>query len=124
MKKKTLHQSLKDQTYYGPNKKITVGKGTATRRGSRLLYSTIPWESLESIAKRFTDGAEIHGINNWKDNMPIHVIIDHMIEHLKKWSLGDTSDDHLSAIAWGSCALIWYSIHKPEMVEEYRKRCA
>lgn len=105
-------------------KKIKVGKGTATRRGTRLFYSLIPFIALERIAQRYTVGAEIHGENNWKDNMPIHVIVDHMIEHLKKWSMGDKSDDHLGAIGWAACALIWYSVNKPKMVEEYQKRCA
>jgi hypothetical protein len=98
---------------------VTYGAG-ATRSEKALRYSLIPPEALKRIAARFTLGETQYGANNWKKGMPIDVTIDHLEEHLRKFKLGsDHSDDHLGAMGWAICALMWYAEYQPLMIHDY-----
>ena len=90
----------------GEKKIFTSG---AQRDGDvgRGRFSLIPPTALLAIAKRYEDGANHYGDNNWMKGMPLSRLFDSMIRHLLAASEGDESEDHLGAILWNASAWIW-----------------
>ena len=88
---------------------VHYGNG-ATRSADALnvRYDLIPPLALRRLAQRYALGAKTHGDHNWKLGMSRDVIYNHLVRHLMLYWEGDRSDDHLAAVAWGCCALMWY----------------
>jgi hypothetical protein len=81
-------------------------------------YSWIPACALRRIAQRFAEGAKytpeeergkLLPRHNWQQGNEAYFVerLNHGIEHLMKWMEGDRSEDHLAAVGWMVCALMW-----------------
>lgn len=103
-------------------KLIKYGRG-ATRTAGTPRFGLVPPEGPRLTAIRFTVGAETHGADNWKLDMPIEVIFDHLESHINDLKASRFDEDdiygHLGAIGWAQAALAWYVTHHPEDVEAY-----
>lgn len=90
-------------------------------------YDLIPREALEREAVRMAQGAEAHGINNYRKGLEDHVFIadriNHLIEHALRYADGDRSDDHLAAIRANAGMLIWMDTHRPVVLVNGRFYC-
>jgi hypothetical protein len=62
--------------------------------------SMIPTCALESLARRFEDGATKYGRDNWKKGIPLSRYCDAANRHL--WAIKDgcTEEDHFGAVLW------------------------
>ena len=67
--------------------------------------SLIPTSSLIRLSKRFEDGAEKYGVDNWRKGIPLSRYIDSTNRHLWAFQQGDASEDHLGAIMWNAVAM-------------------
>ncbi len=48
------------------------------------------------------------GYRNWEKGMPVTRVIESIKRHVNAFQRGDTSEDHLAAIAWNAMVLIHY----------------
>ena len=71
------------------------------------LPSMIPPEALRRVALRFEDGAKKYGPNNWQKGIPLSRYQDAIMRHLMAWAEGKTDEDHLGAVGWNYCAVLW-----------------
>jgi len=77
-------------------------------------YDLIPHGPLLRLARRYGQGAAVHGDRNWEMGQPLRVVVAHMVSHLFRWLGGDRTDDHLAAVAWGCFALMFFEDELPE----------
>ena len=73
----------------------------------RGRYHLIPPCAIHALAKRFEQGAENYGANNWMKGMPLSRLQDSISRHLLAASEGDESEDHIGAILWNAAAWMW-----------------
>ena len=72
----------------------------------KLRMSLLPQQELKRVLKRYLDGAEKYGENNWTKGMPMSVYFDSIHRHLNQWWEGDESEDHAAAVVWNMlCAM-------------------
>lgn len=88
------------------NTKYNTGAQRDNRDG-KLRMSLIPQSSLERLMDRFLEGAEKYGENNWMFGMPVIDLTDSTDRHLRSYLNGDTSEDHLAAVAWNAFVLMF-----------------
>ena len=69
------------------------------------LVPTIP---LLRLAGLFGRGAKKYGENNYEKGIPFLRMFGSLLRHTYQYMEGDKSEDHLSAIAWGAFALMFY----------------
>lgn len=95
----------------------------ATRSPGTPRFGLVPPEGARLTAERFTMGATVHGDHNWKLDMPIEVIIDHLESHINDLKAGNLKEEsvagHLGAIGWAQAVLAWYADHKPTALNDY-----
>ncbi len=72
----------------------------------KLRYDLIPVEGLARLAQHYTTGAKHYGENNWAKGIPFLRYYSSILRHLFQWRMGDNSEDHLAAIAWGCMSLM------------------
>ena len=75
--------------------------GGATRSTIEERWTLLPMDSLRAAARVMARGAEIHGEHNWRNGIPIEDCLDHVIDHVAKYVLGDRSEDHLAHAVCG-----------------------
>ena len=70
------------------------------------MPSLIPIDALRKVAKRFEDGANKYGRDNWKMGIPASRYIDSLYRHL--WALmeDDDAEDHGGAVIWNAMCLV------------------
>lgn len=87
-----------------------IVSGGGTRSEEAPAYNLVPGQGHKRIAKRFSLGAKIHGVDGWKKSCQTEKdaaawakeTFNHMQEHMLKMSTGRfPDDDHLGAIGWG-----------------------
>lgn len=64
-----------------------------------------PW-MIESLAKTFAEGAAKYGDQNWRKGLPFSNLLNHTMNHLVKYAMGDTSEPHLDHAFWNIGAMI------------------
>ena len=69
------------------------------------LPSLMPVSALRAVSRRFEDGAEKYGRNNWKKGIPVSRYIDSINRHLWQFMEEDEVEDHLSAVIWNAMCL-------------------
>ena len=74
---------------------------------NKLRHSLIPHEALDRVAKRYLDGAEKYGENNWTKGMPLSVYYDSAMRHMQAWWSGDENEDHAAAAVWNMLCAMW-----------------
>lgn len=83
-----------------------VGGATRSADSEDVRFDLIPVVPHRRHARRWAEGATIHGEHNWKQGMPVTVILNHLENHLNEWKAGRRNDDHLAAVAWAVYALM------------------
>ena len=73
----------------------------------KLRHSLIPHEALNRVLKRYVDGAEKYGENNWMKGMPLSVYYDSTMRHMQAWWNGDENEDHAAAAVWNMLCAMW-----------------
>ena len=67
----------------------------------------IPALALNRLGGLYHRGAVKYGDNNYQKGIPLARIYASLFRHLIAWKAGDTSEDHLAAIAWNAIALMF-----------------
>lgn len=75
------------------------------------LPSRVPPCALDSLEKRFEDGAakyndDEHG-PNWMKGIPLSRFFDAIQRHSRKAAQGHTDEDHFGAVLWNAAAWLW-----------------
>lgn len=100
---------LGDDIYYADT-------GAIRSNDVKLRYDLVPVDAFRRLVRRYTDGADKYGENNWQKGFKWSVVYNHLMEHLMKFKNGENpEDDHLAAIAWGCFALMIYQETCPEL---------
>lgn len=87
------------------NRQFDTGAQRDTGEG-KLRMSLVPQQELKRVMKRYLDGAEKYGENNWMKGMPLSVYYDCAHRHLEAWWRGEDSEDHAAAVVWNMlCAM-------------------
>lgn len=102
-----------------------VGKprefSTGSRRDSgegKPRYSLLPWDVLDDVVRRYEQGADAYGVDNWRLGQPNRDVFDSAMRHLKAFANGEEDEDHLSAVIWNCLTLkhnMKYYKDKPEI---------
>lgn len=98
----------------------------ATRSTLTERHSISPPEARRAVARRWAKGEKTHGPMNYKNGLPIDVVIDHVIDHIMAFTLGERTEEgemglegHLAGAICGLEMVIWYMHNRPEFVLEY-----
>ena len=103
------------------NRQFDTGAQRDTSEG-KLRMSLLPQQELKRVMKRYLDGAEKYGENNWMKGMPLSVYYDCAHRHLEAWWRGEDSEDHAAAVVWNMlCAM--YTEKKSHGVDVTSKEC-
>lgn len=91
------------------------------------MPSLLPIAALRAASKRFEDGANKYGRDNWTKGIPLSRYIDSLYRHLWQFMEGDESEDHAGAIVWNAMCLVqteeWIKNGKlPKSLDDIRKR--
>jgi hypothetical protein len=70
------------------------------------MPSLLPIYALRAASKRFEDGAEKYGRNNWEKGIPLSRYVDSLYRHLWQFMEGDTTEDHAGAIVWNAMGMV------------------
>ena len=81
------------------NRQFETGAQRDTADG-KLRMSLIPQQELKRVMKRYLDGAEKYGENNWMKGMPLSVYFDCAHRHLERWWRGEDDEDQAAAVVW------------------------
>lgn len=73
--------------------------------------------ALPRIAKRYEEGAKVHGDHNWTKGMEIGTYVSSMWRHLLEYGAGHTDEDHLSALVWNALSALWTEDNLPDMID-------
>jgi len=85
----------------------TYGSG-AQRSHIDERWSLLPMDSLMAAARVMARGAERHGENNWRLGIPIEDVLDHAMNHIAKYLLGDRSEEHLAHALCNLCMAVHF----------------
>ena len=88
------------------NRQFTTGAQRDTGDG-KLRLSLLPVDEMNRVLKRYLDGAEKYGENNWMKGMPLSVYYDSAYRHLQAWWSGDNQEDHAAAVVWNMLCAMW-----------------
>jgi len=73
----------------------------------KMRMSLVPQKELRRVMKRYLDGAEKYGENNWMKGMPLSVYYDSAVRHMEAWWHEEKDEDHLAAAAWNILCAMW-----------------
>lgn len=113
-KKSKKSKKPKDGEVVDGMREFQTGAHRDTGEG-KLRASLIPNSCLKRVAKRYLDGANKYGENNWTLGMKSSVYYDSLDRHLQAWWEGETDEDHMAAVAWNAFAIMWTEANKPEL---------
>jgi hypothetical protein len=71
-------------------------------------YDLIPPLPLLRLAELYARGAEKYDDHNWAKGMPTSRILASLLRHIEAYRSGDTTEDHLAAVAWNAFALMHF----------------
>lgn len=96
------------------NRKFSTGAQRDTG-ANKLQMSLLPQHELNRVLKRYFDGAEKYGYNNWMKGMPLSVYFDSAHRHLQAWWRGDQKEDHAAAVVWNLLCAMWTENNKKDL---------
>ena len=94
-----IKDSGKRQTYPG-------GAARDTTEG-KIRWDLIPIEALKRVAIHYTNGAKKYEVNNWKKGITTERFIESASRHWAEYLLGETEEDHLSAVIFNVLGIIF-----------------
>ena len=69
----------------------------------KVNYALIPISMLHRVGRLYTDGAAVHGKNNWKEGKGPEVMEsarESAFRHFIAWMEGKEDEDHYAALIW------------------------
>lgn len=96
------------------NRQFDTGAQRDTGDG-KLRMSLLPHTEIKRVLKRYLDGAEKYGENNWMKGMPLSVFYDCIHRHLDAWWCGDDSEDHAAAVVWNMLCAMYIEARSEEI---------
>ncbi len=96
------------------NRKFDTGAQRDTGEG-KMRMSLVPQQEFKRVMKRYLDGAEKYGENNWMKGMPLSVYYDCAHRHLEAWWRGEDSEDHAAAVVWNLLCAMHTEINNTKM---------
>ncbi len=75
--------------------------------GGKGLIASIPPNFIRSVAKRFEDGAQKYGHQNWQKGIPLTSYLNSASRHTLQIAEGDLTEDHVGAVGWNMAAFQW-----------------
>jgi hypothetical protein len=97
---------LRDQFETGAVREVANGRGR---------YDLISVPAMYRVAMHYENGAAKYSERNWEKGIPISNCINSLYRHLLKYIDGETSEDHMAAIAWNVFAIMHYETRNPNM---------
>lgn len=82
---------------------------TGSRRDSREgkgRYDLLPPEAIRRLAQLYERGAAKYGDRNWEKGQPVSRFLDSALRHLFCYLEGESTEDHLAAVAWNAFGAI------------------
>lgn len=83
-------------------KKLLEHEGGFKRedKSHKLDFTLIPLSQLEHLALHYTEGAVVHGRDNWKKSKDIITFKQSAYRHFIAWMKDEKDEDHASALVW------------------------
>lgn len=87
----------------------------------------MPWDLMDRVAIHYGKGGEKYGYNNYRLGQPKKDVYASLMRHARKYFMGDTSEDHLSAIIWNAFSLMHTDVYYPNdeelnNLQDYKKK--
>jgi hypothetical protein len=89
---------------------------------NHLDYTSIPMVGLIGVARTAAEGGDKYGRFNYMLGMPVHELLNHSINHVVQFLLGDRTQPHLEHAAWGLLAAIQEHTLNPSKSYKYLLR--
>ena len=109
MKEFIIKDSGKRQTYKS-------GAVRDTNEG-KIRYDLLPIECLKRLAEHYTKGAKKYGDDNWKKGIPTERFIESAWRHWGQYLLGETDEDHLSAVVFNIFGIMFNETRAGQVIE-------
>ena len=90
----------------GKRQGFSSGAVRDTKEG-KILWDLLPFEALKRVAQHYTNGAKKYTKNNWKLGIPTERFFSSALRHLIEYRLGETEEDHLSAVIFNILGIIF-----------------
>lgn len=94
---------------------------------NKPAMETLPWDLMDRVAAHYDKGGAKYGYNNYRLGQPKSAVFGSLMRHARKYFMGDTSEDHLSAIIWNAFSLMHTDVYYPNDEElndlqDYKKK--
>lgn len=109
-----------------PIRKFSTGAVRDTDQNKPAM-ETLPWDLMDRVAAHYDKGGAKYGYNNYRLGQPKSAVFGSLMRHARKYFMGDTSEDHLSAIIWNAFSLMHTDVYYPNDEElndlqDYKKK--
>jgi hypothetical protein len=91
----------------GGEKKASITGGLREVSVSKGRFDLVPSYPIQRLAKHYENGAVKYGDRNWEKGLELGRFIDSAERHMNQFKDGDRTEDHLAAILWNICGVIW-----------------
>lgn len=123
-----------DEMFYGrylgevgvePIRQFSTGAVRDTDQNKPAM-ETLPWDLMDRVAVHYDRGGAKYGYNNYRLGQPKSAAFGSLMRHARKYFMGDTSEDHLSAIIWNAFSLMHTDVYYPNdknlnNLQDYKK---
>lgn len=83
-------------------------------KSEKIDYTLIPLDCLEALASHYTEGAKIHGVDNWKKCKDMGSFKRSLMRHIVSILKGETNEDHFSSAIWNIMALQYNKLNEKQ----------
>ena len=73
----------------------------------KIRWDLLPIEALKRVAQHYTTGAKKYEANNWKKGISTKRFVESAFRHWAEYLLGETDEDHLSAVVFNVLGVIY-----------------
>lgn len=93
------------------NKKLIKLDGGFVRESKedKVDFTLIPLDVLTRIARHYTDGAKIHGRNNWQKSKDMLTFKQSAFRHLVALLNNETDEPHAESLVWNIMCLMHHT---------------
>lgn len=102
--------------------KKTKFKGGAVRGKEKFdrfphRFDLIDPAAERRIAETYGEGAAKYGYCNYKKGIPATNLLNHAMDHINRYRLGDNQEDHLAHACWNLITIMYNEAHNPNMID-------
>jgi hypothetical protein len=98
------NSGLKDS---GAREVFPTGGVREPNEAAKGRYDLIPTSPIRRLAVHYARGAAKYADRNWEKGLPLGRYADSAKRHLDQFLSGDRAEDHLAAVLWNTCGLMW-----------------